>query len=211
LNSRQRDEADLFYARQVDPLLSPVTIDPAHPFPHVLNKALCVAFLLRRRRHASGPYVGVVTVPRKLPRLVRIHSDETIDYVFLHDLIASHARNLYRGYEVISAEAFRVTCNSNLYLHEEEARNLLETVDTQLHDRRKGDVVRLEIDAEAAEEIAEPLRARFALREWQGFKTPGAGNLPPPFFFARRTPPPGPQVSRLCLRAAGPRPPRQNR
>src|SRR5262249_23103419 len=67
LNSRQRDEADLFYARQVDPLLSPVTIDPAHPFPHVLNKALCVAFLLRRRGRASGPYVGVVTVPRQLP------------------------------------------------------------------------------------------------------------------------------------------------
>jgi len=171
LSGRQRDETDLFYARQVDPLLSPVTIDPAHPFPHVLNKALCVAFLLRRRRPASGPYVGVVTVPRKLPRLVRIRSDETIDYVFLHDLIANHARNLYRGYEVISAGAFRVTRNSNLYLHEEEARNLLETVDSQLHDRRKGDVVRLEIDAEAAQEIVEPLRARFALGEWQVFKT----------------------------------------
>ncbi|HMF89233.1 MAG TPA: polyphosphate kinase 1 [Candidatus Angelobacter sp.] len=190
LNSRQRDEADLFYARQVDPLLSPVTIDPAHPFPHVLNKALCVAFLLRRRGRASESFVGVVTVPRKLPRLVRIRSDETIDYVFLHDLIANHARNLYRGYEVISTGAFRVTRNSNLYLHEEEARNLLETVDGQLHDRRKGDVVRLEIDAEAAQEIVEPLRARFALREWQVFKTPGPVNLSRLFFLAEQTPRP---------------------
>jgi polyphosphate kinase len=190
LSGRQRDEADLFYARQVDPLLSPVTIDPAHPFPHVLNKALCVAFLLRRRGRASGSYVGVVTVPRKLPRLVRIRSDGTIDYVFLHDLIANHARNLYRGYEVVSAGAFRVTRNSNLYLHEEEARNLLETVDSQLHSRRKGDVVRLEIDAEAAPEIVEPLRLRFALREWQVFKTPGPVNLSRLFFLAEQTPRP---------------------
>ena len=190
LSNRQRDQADLFYARQVDPLLSPVTIDPAHPFPHVLNKALCVAFLLRRRGRLSEMYVGVVTVPRKLPRLVRIRSDETVDYVFLHDLIANHARNLYRGYEVISAGAFRVTRNSNLYLHEEEARNLLETVDSQLHSRRKGDVVRLEIDADADQEIVELLRARFALREWQVFKTPGPVNLSRLFFLAEQTPRP---------------------
>jgi polyphosphate kinase len=188
LEGRHRDEADLFYARQVDPLLSPVTIDPAHPFPHVINKALCVAFLLRRRGRASGFYVGVVTVPRKLPRLVRIHgSKESIDYVFLHDLIAAHARNLYRGYEVLSAGAFRVTRNSNLYLHEEEARNLLETVDSQVHSRRKGDVVRLEVDAEASPEIVEPLRARFRLREWQVFKTNGPVNLSRLFSLADQT------------------------
>ena len=179
LDRAQRDAVDLFYTRQVDPLLSPVTIDPAHPFPHVLNKALCIAFLLRRRGRNGATYLGVVTVPRKLPRLVRLYGDptKTIEYVFLHDLIASHARNLYRGYEVLSAGAFRVTRNSNLYLHEEEARNLLETVDSQLHNRRKGDVVRLEVEAEAAPDIVEPLRSRFALREWQVFRTPGPVNL----------------------------------
>ena len=125
LDARQRDAADLFYTRQVDPLLSPVTIDPAHPFPHVLNKALCVAFLLRRRGRRSASYLGVVTVPRKLPRLVRVPgSGKTTDYIFLHDLVASHARNLYRGYEVLSTGAFRVTRNSNLYMHEEEARKI---------------------------------------------------------------------------------------
>jgi len=189
LDGHQRDAADLFYTRQVDPLLSPVTIDPAHPFPHVLNKALCVAFLLRRRGRRSSSYLGVVTVPRKLPRLVRVPgSGKTIDYVFLHDLVASHARNLYRGYEVLSIGAFRVTRNSNLYLHEEEARNLLETVDSQVHSRRKGDVVRLEVDAEAAPEIVEPLRARFGLRDWQVFKTNGPVNLSRLFSMADQTP-----------------------
>jgi polyphosphate kinase len=191
LDGHQRDAADLFYTRQVDPLLSPVTIDPAHPFPHVLNKALCVAFLLRRRGRRSSSYLGVVTVPRKLPRLVRVPgSGKTIDYVFLHDLVASHARNLYRGYEVLSIGAFRVTRNSNLYLHEEEARNLLETVDSQVHSRRKGDVVRLEVDAEAAPEIVEPLRTRFGLRDWQVFKTNGPVNLSRLFSLADQTPRP---------------------
>lgn len=191
LDRAQRDSVDLFYGRQVDPLLSPVTIDPAHPFPHVLNKALCVAFLLRRRGRPPLPYVGVVTVPRKLPRLVRVpNSGKTVDYVFLHDLIANHARNLYRGYEVLSVGAFRVTRNSNLYLHEEESRNLLELVDSQLHGRRKGDVVRLEVDAHASAEIVEPLRMRFGLQEWQVFKTPGPVNLSRLFFLADQTPRP---------------------
>jgi len=191
LDRAQRDAVDLFYGRQVDPLLSPVTIDPAHPFPHVLNKALCVAFLLRRRGRPPLPYVGVVTVPRKLPRLVRIpNSGRTIDYIFLHDLIANHARNLYRGYEVVSVGAFRVTRNSNLYLHEEESRNLLELVDSQLHGRRKGDVVRLEVDAHASAEIVEPLRMRFGLQEWQVFKTAGPVNLSRLFFLADQTPRP---------------------
>jgi len=191
LDRAHRDSVDLFYGRQVDPLLSPVTIDPAHPFPHVLNKALCVAFLLRRRGRPPLPYVGVVTVPRKLPRLVRVPSSgKTMDYIFLHDLIANHARNLYRGYEVLSVGAFRVTRNSNLYLHEEESRNLLEMVDSQLHGRRKGDVVRLEVDAHASAEIVEPLRMRFGLQEWQVFKTPGPVNLSRLFFLADQTPRP---------------------
>src|SRR3984885_5343119 len=92
LDHAGRDAMDLFFVRQVDPLLTPVTIDPSHPFPHVINKALCVAFSLRQRRRPSTAYLGVVTVPRKLPRLVRVpakRGDEAgrIDYVFLHDLI----------------------------------------------------------------------------------------------------------------------------
>ena len=72
-----------------------------------------------------------------------------IDYVFLADLLTYHAASMYRGYEIVSAASFRVTRNSNLYLEEEETRNLLESVRTELHRRRKGDAVRLEIDANA--------------------------------------------------------------
>src|SRR6202040_4350550 len=109
-------------------------------------------------------FLGVVTVPRKLPRLVRVpDKNGGIDYIFLHDLIETHTRNLYKGYQVLSSGAFRATRNSNLYPHEEESRNLLDLVDTELHNRRKGDVVRLEIEADAAAGIVEPLSQQFGL------------------------------------------------
>src|SRR5207248_9642816 len=84
---------------------------------------------------------------------------------------------MYRGYEILSAAAFRVTRNSNLYLQEEESRNLLESVRTELHNRRTGDAVRLEIEAAAAPEIVERLRGNVGLDEWQIFRTPGPVNL----------------------------------
>ena len=164
--------------RELDLLLTPVTVDPAHPFPRVINKALCVAFLLRRRRRSSLTYTGVVTVPRSLPRLVRLPSEGTTDFIFLADLVAFHAARMYNGYDIISSAAFRVTRNSNLYLAEEESRNLLESVRTELHNRRKGDAVRMEIEAEADPEIIERLRSNFGLEPWQVFRNDGPVNLP---------------------------------
>ena len=73
LDEEARAFAQAYFQREVDPLLTPIAIDPAHPFPRVLNKALCLALLLRRKRKSSGPQVlGVVTVPRALPRFVRL-------------------------------------------------------------------------------------------------------------------------------------------
>jgi polyphosphate kinase len=191
LDHAGRDAMDLFFTRQVDPILTPVTIDPSHPFPHVLNKALCVAFQLRRNSKPGTTYLGVVTVPRRLPRLLRVpEKNGNIDYIFLHDLIETHTRNLYKGYKVLSSAAFRATRNSNLYLHEEESRSLLDLVDSQLHSRRKGDIVRLEIEATAPAEIIDPLAQQFALQPWQLFKTKGPVNLSRLFSLADLTPRP---------------------
>src|ERR1700746_2421426 len=163
--------------RELDLLLTPVIVDPAHPFPRVINKALCVAFLLRRRRRSSLTYTGVVTVPRALPRLVRLPSEGTTDFIFLADLVAFHAARMYHGYDIVSSAAFRVTRNSNLYLAEEEARSLLESVRAELHNRRKGDAVRMEIEADADPEIVERLRTVFELEPWQVFPVNGPVNL----------------------------------
>jgi polyphosphate kinase len=179
LNEAQRQHTVEFYQREVDPLLTPITIDPAHPFPRVLNKALCLALLLRsKRKSAAAAVLGVVTVPRALPRLVPVPSESgTIDYIFLHELIETQAARMYRGYEVLSAAAFRVTRNSNLYLQEEETRSLLESVRTELHNRRKGDAVRLEIEQGADPDIIDRLRSNFELDEAQVVRTEGPVNL----------------------------------
>ena len=179
ISEAARESATAFYQREVDPLLTPITIDPAHPFPRVLNKALCIALLLRRKRKGTpGPVLGVLTVPRALPRLVPLPSTEgTHDFIFLHDLIERHAAGMYRGYEILSKAAFRVTRNSNLYFQEEEARSLLETVRTELHNRRKGDAVRLEIEQRADPEIIDRLRINFELDESQIYRTDGPVNL----------------------------------
>jgi len=163
--------------KELDPLLTPVTVDPAHPFPRVINKALCLGFLLRRRRRSALTYTGVVSVPRALPRLIRLPSKGTDDFIFLADLVAHHAVRMYHGYDIVSSAPFRVTRNSNLYLAEEEARSLLESVRTELHNRRKGDAVRLEIEANADPEIIDRLRTVFELDPWQVFPVNGPVNL----------------------------------
>ena len=178
LNEEARAFAQNYFQREVDPLLTPIAIDPSHPFPRVLNKALCLALLLRRKRKSSGPQVlGVVTVPRALSRFVRLPSADGYDYLLLQDLIAQNLGGMYRGYEVLAHTAFRVTRNSNLYFEEEEARSLLETIRVELHNRRKGDAVRLEIESGADPEIVERLRVNFELDDNQVFRGDGPVNL----------------------------------
>jgi polyphosphate kinase len=183
LSDEARTQALAFYENEVDPLLTPVTIDPSHPFPRVLNKALCLALMLRHKRKTPGgknsaPILGVVTVPRALPRLVPLPGGEgCCDFIMLHELIESQVEHMFRGYEVLSRSAFRVTRNSNLYMQEEESRSVLESVRAELHNRRKGDAVRLEIESSAPEEIIERLRTNFELEPWQVFRTDGPVNL----------------------------------
>jgi polyphosphate kinase len=181
LEDAARTYALRFFEEEVDPLLTPVTIDPSHPFPRVLNKALCIALLLRHKRNTktkTNSALGVVTVPRSLPRLVCLPSTPgTHDFIFLHELIESQVDRMFRGYEILSKSAFRVTRNSNLYMQEEESRSVLESVRAELHNRRKGDAVRLEIESSATEEIVERLRTNFELEPSQVFRTDGPVNL----------------------------------
>jgi polyphosphate kinase len=187
LDDTQREHALAFYESEVDPILTPVTIDPSHPFPRVLNKALCLALLLRHKRKgtvAPATLLGVVTVPRSLPRLVSLppktgpHAEEGAqDFILLHELIESQVERMFRGYEVLGKSAFRVTRNSNLYMQEEESRSVLESVRAELHNRRKGDAVRLEIETAAPAEIIERLKTNFELDAWQVFRMNGPVNL----------------------------------
>jgi polyphosphate kinase len=190
LDAKAVQAAKTFYERRITPMLTPVTVDPSHPFPHVLNKALSIALLLRRRRGGNGkPFFGVVTVPRALPRLLRLPAGENgIRYVFLQDIISTYAPKLYRGYEILASTSFRITRNSNLYLEEEETRSLMEAVDSQVTQRRKGEAVRLEIEANAHPEIVDRLVSTFELDESLVFRVRGPVNLQRLFHLYEETP-----------------------
>lgn len=181
LSRADRAFATRYFEEKVDPLLTPVTIDPSHPFPRVLNKALCLALLLklkRRARSTAPPQLGVITIPRSLPTIIRLpNNDGRHDFLLLDDLIKAHADRMFRGYRILGMGAFRVTRNSNLYMEEEESRSVLESVAEELHNRRKGDVVRMEIDSAASAEIVERLSLNFELDPWQVFATEAPVNL----------------------------------
>jgi polyphosphate kinase len=189
LKPEARKAVERFYLERVEPLMTPVTVDPAHPFPRVINKALCMAFLLRRKRKDSRVYLGVATVPRALPRVFRVPSREgSVEYIFLHDIVEAYAKRLYHGYTILASAPFRVTRNSNLYLREEESRSILDSVDAQLHRRRKGAAVRLEIEAGADPTIIELLQSNFRLAPWQVFHVAGPVNLSRLFNLYDQTP-----------------------
>ena len=192
LSAKAAQIAKDFYDRRIYPMLTPVTVDPTHPFPHVLNKALCIAFLLRRRKGSNEkPLFGVVTVPRALPRLLRVPTGNGgIHFVFLQDIISRYAEKLYRGYEILASAAFRITRNSNLYLEEEEARTLLEVIDSQVAQRRKGNAVRLEIEVGAHPDIVSHLVSTFELDESLVFRVAGPVNLQRLFHLYEETPRP---------------------
>jgi polyphosphate kinase len=192
LNEKGVQTAKEFYDRRVYPMLTPVTVDPSHPFPHVLNKALCIAFLLRRKKKPSEkPLFGVVTVPRALPRLLRVPTaNGSIHFVFIQEILSKYAERLYRGYDILASAAFRITRNSNLYLEEEEARTLMDAVDSQVAQRRKGEAVRLEIEVGAHPDIVSHLVSNFELDESLVFRVAGPVNLQRLFHLYDETPRP---------------------
>lgn len=166
------DHADLawveeYYRAQVRPVLTPLALDPAHPFPQLLNKSLN---LIVRLEMASGGemlrHLAVVQVPRVLPRLVKLPRENgRQDYVFLSNIIGHYLADLFPGTRILGYWNFRVTRNSELYIDEEETANLLKAVENELHNRRKGDAVRLEVEKDCPEDLRNALLGTLKLAE----------------------------------------------
>jgi polyphosphate kinase len=159
LGTSDREWIDAYYREKVHPVLTPLAVDPSHPFPQVLNKSLN---LITRVTVKQGGEVkrrlAIVQVPRVLPRLVRLPRDDgRQDYVFLADLIGDRLADLFPGTELDAWSAFRVTRNSELYIDEEDVANLLNAVEAELHNRRKGEAVRLEVDRDCPADLREEL------------------------------------------------------
>jgi polyphosphate kinase len=172
LQFAELDAADLawlenYYRTQVRPVLTPLAIDPAHPFPQLLNKSLNMMVQLEMPHGGQMlRHLAVVQVPRVLPRLVKLpREDSRQDYVFLGHLIGHFLADLFPGTSIRGYWHFRVTRNSELYIDEEDADNLLKAVEDELHNRRKGAAVRLELEKDCPPEIRAALLGTLHLTE----------------------------------------------
>ncbi len=167
LGAADREWIDAYYREKVHPVLTPLAVDPSHPFPQVLNKSLNLITRVTVRQNGEvRRRLAIVQVPRVLPRLVRLpREDGRQDYVFLGDLIGSRLAQLFPGTELDAWSAFRVTRNSELYIDEEDVANLLNAVEAELHNRRKGQSVRLEVDQDCPMDIRQELLETLGLKE----------------------------------------------
>ena len=149
LNETERTWVRGYFAQQVLPVLTPLAVDQAHPFPQLANKTLNVLLSLDNpATDAVEQMMIILPVPRSLPRIVRIapESDGPQRHIFLSEIIKLCAGELFPGYRVCAAHAFRVTRNSDLYIDEEEVENLLKKIEEELRNLRRGAAVRLEIE-----------------------------------------------------------------
>ncbi|HEY3914201.1 MAG TPA: polyphosphate kinase 1 [Verrucomicrobiae bacterium] len=186
LKPDQLNEPDLkwlegFYNREVRPVLTPLAIDPMHPFPQLLNKSLNIIVQLEMKTGGQNlRHLAVVQAPRVLPAVVRLpREDAQRDYVFLGRVIGHFLGDLFPGTKILGYWHFRVTRNSELYLDEQDSGNLLKAIENELHNRRKGDAVRLEIDHDS------PGAIRHALLGTLNLKEPDANLIDGPLYPAR--------------------------
>src|SRR5687767_15016750 len=167
LEESDRHWVETYYRANVRPVLTPLGIDPSHPFPQLLNKSLNIVVQLDFEREGETERrLAVVQVPRVLPRLVRLpREDDEPDFIYLGGIVGHYLADLFPGTKILGFWHFRETRNSELYIDEEDIGNLLKAVENELHNRRKGAAVRLEVEAGCPPEIYQSLLETLELTE----------------------------------------------
>jgi polyphosphate kinase len=176
LDETDRAELSPRFDTDVFSALTPLAIDPSHPFPVLTNKGLYLLVLLRDP--ADGEIRrAVVPVPRVLPRVLTVGQGAARSYTLLSHVIQLFIHRLFPGLELQGSWAFRITRNSDLYVDEEEAGNLLEAIEEEIRNLRKGAPVRLEIEADVPEGEMRWLLQSIGLSADNAFRVAGPVNL----------------------------------
>ncbi|OGA18248.1 MAG: RNA degradosome polyphosphate kinase [Betaproteobacteria bacterium RIFCSPLOWO2_02_FULL_66_14] len=177
----QRAWVKEYFFRELLPVLTPIGLDPAHPFPRVLNKSLNFAIELEGRdAFGRKSRAAIVQAPRALPRVIRMPPEVAgapHAFVFLSSILHAHVDELFTGMEVKGCHQFRVTRNSDLFVDEEEIKNLRIAVQSELLHRHFGDAVRLELADSGSPSTGEFLQQQFALDETDIYRVAGPVNL----------------------------------
>lgn len=169
-----------YYEKHIYPVLTPLAIDPAHPFPQFTNKALYILVHLENPSTPEGKRtMAVIPVPRILPRVIQVKAAPANNptYIFLSDILSLFAGRLFPGYKVLGAWDFRITRNSDLYIDEEETENLLQQIEEELLNLRKGAAVRLEVRKGVDEALLDQLLRSTNLTQEYVFRVQGPPNM----------------------------------
>ena len=170
-----------YFSQELMPVLSPLGLDPAHPFPRILNKSLnFIVSLEGKDAFGRSGGIAIVQAPRSLPRLIRLPESSgagPYDFVFLSSVIHAHVDELFPGMKVTGCYQFRVTRNSDLFVDEEEIDDLMRAMEGELLSRRYGDAVRLEVADNCSRRMADFLLAQFGLTEADLYQVNGPVNL----------------------------------
>ena len=181
-NAAQKAWVKQYFDKEVRPLLTPVGLDPAHPFPRVINKSLnFIVELSGKDAFGRGTGIAIMKAPRVLPRVIRL-PDELSDkpgasYCLLSSVIQAHLADLFTGREVVSYSQFRVTRNSDLWVDEEEVKNLRQALQSELHSRNYGFAVRLEVARGCPRHLADFLLDQFSIDRSRLFSVDGPVNM----------------------------------
>ncbi|MDD5299078.1 MAG: polyphosphate kinase 1 [Gallionella sp.] len=180
-NDAQRAWVRDFFFNEVRPVLTPIGLDPSHPFPRVLNKSLNFAVELQGKdAFGRNSTRAIVQAPRVLPRTILLPPEISgcvHGFVFLSSILHAHVGELFGGMEVLSCHQFRVTRNSNLFVDDEEVKNLRTKLQGELPHRHFGDAVRLEVTDNCSPQVAEYLLQQFELGPDDLYRVDGPVNL----------------------------------
>ena len=168
-----------YFAREVEPVLSPLALDPARPFPKILNKSLNFAIVVEGEDgFGRNSGLAVVQAPRSLPRLIKLPDElGSRHFVFLGTIVEAFVSKLFAGMRMRGCYQFRVTRNSDLFVEQEEVDDLLRAVEGELASRRYGDAVRLETAHDCPDEILAYLLEQFGLTAEDLYKVSGPVNV----------------------------------
>lgn len=180
--TEQRDWLAEYFAKEVEPVLTPLGLDPARPFPRIQNKSLnFIVRLSGKDAFGRDAELAVVQVPRSLPRVIGLpetsDAEGASNFVFLSAVISTFVAQLFSGMTVEGCWQFRVTRNSDLFVDDEEVDDLLRAIEGELAQRRYGAAVRLETSIDCPEDITTFLLKHFALGKNDLYQVNGPVNL----------------------------------
>ena len=173
LDAAERDAMDRFFDQQVFPVLTPLAVDPSHPFPYISGLSLNLAVVVRNPVTGTELFARV-KVPPSLPRFVALGDQR---FVPLEDIIAAHLNELFPGMQIIQHHSFRVTRNEDVEVEEDDAENLLLALERELMRRRFGPPVRLEVEQSIDPHVLDLLISELDVSEHEVFRLPGPLDL----------------------------------